>query len=82
MDLLRLPLLVLIDVFKNMNFKEKGTVRRIDNNWIELKRRDGSEFFINPFGPSIRFYNKKAYLKKVREDEEYALARQLGNLRV
>uniref|UniRef100_A0A1I7UTN4 F-box domain-containing protein n=1 Tax=Caenorhabditis tropicalis TaxID=1561998 RepID=A0A1I7UTN4_9PELO len=71
----------------------QGTMKKTDEEWFELERETGSEFFIHipvfdfdlPFTPNqITIYTKQAYLEQLREEEEEenALAREFGNLGV
>uniref|UniRef100_A0A1I7UTK6 F-box domain-containing protein n=1 Tax=Caenorhabditis tropicalis TaxID=1561998 RepID=A0A1I7UTK6_9PELO len=47
-----------------------GTLRKLDRYWIEVKRMDGMEFFIDYRYVYIAIYTKQAYLEKLKEDEE------------
>uniref|UniRef100_A0A1I7UTS2 F-box domain-containing protein n=1 Tax=Caenorhabditis tropicalis TaxID=1561998 RepID=A0A1I7UTS2_9PELO len=62
----------------------QGTKRTIDEKWFEIKRRDGSEYFIEAFTTSIDIYTKHAYLEKLKRKEAFdELARKIGiNLRI
>uniref|UniRef100_A0A1I7UTL3 F-box domain-containing protein n=1 Tax=Caenorhabditis tropicalis TaxID=1561998 RepID=A0A1I7UTL3_9PELO len=45
----------------------QGTQRTLENDWIEVKRRNGSEFFFRRTSMSIDIYTKKAYLEVLKE---------------
>uniref|UniRef100_A0A1I7UEI3 F-box domain-containing protein n=1 Tax=Caenorhabditis tropicalis TaxID=1561998 RepID=A0A1I7UEI3_9PELO len=47
----------------------QGTLLPIADKWIEMKRIDGSEFFIHTIFDYIQIYTKQAYLEKVRKNE-------------
>uniref|UniRef100_A0A1I7UTL1 F-box domain-containing protein n=1 Tax=Caenorhabditis tropicalis TaxID=1561998 RepID=A0A1I7UTL1_9PELO len=53
---------------------KQGTTRTIDKDWIELTRRNGSEFFIHPLHGFISIHTKQAYSEIMRL---HAKARQL-----
>uniref|UniRef100_A0A1I7UTK9 F-box domain-containing protein n=1 Tax=Caenorhabditis tropicalis TaxID=1561998 RepID=A0A1I7UTK9_9PELO len=57
---------------------KQGTVRRVEADWFEVTRRNGSEFFYHTFAGFIKICTKQAYLEKVRKDGERAAARQIA----
>uniref|UniRef100_A0A1I7UTP6 PH domain-containing protein n=1 Tax=Caenorhabditis tropicalis TaxID=1561998 RepID=A0A1I7UTP6_9PELO len=62
----------------------QGAVRRIRRKWIELKRNDGSEFFIYKSHNDIHIHTKESYLEKLREEERREILRRdaiMANLR-
>uniref|UniRef100_A0A1I7UTN8 F-box domain-containing protein n=2 Tax=Caenorhabditis tropicalis TaxID=1561998 RepID=A0A1I7UTN8_9PELO len=66
---------LIMDVLRNL-----GVMKKIKSEWFELKRRDGSKFFINNnCHILITIYTKQAYLEKVKDDEE-ELVRPFGDL--
>uniref|UniRef100_A0A1I7UTL5 F-box domain-containing protein n=1 Tax=Caenorhabditis tropicalis TaxID=1561998 RepID=A0A1I7UTL5_9PELO len=46
----------------------QGTKRELEEGWIELKRGDGSEFFIEETPDAIEIFTKQAYLKRYKEE--------------
>uniref|UniRef100_A0A1I7UTI9 F-box domain-containing protein n=1 Tax=Caenorhabditis tropicalis TaxID=1561998 RepID=A0A1I7UTI9_9PELO len=42
----------------------QGTKRELEQGWMVLKRRNGSEFFIKKYSRSVYIYTKQAYLER------------------
>uniref|UniRef100_A0A1I7UTJ2 F-box domain-containing protein n=1 Tax=Caenorhabditis tropicalis TaxID=1561998 RepID=A0A1I7UTJ2_9PELO len=47
----------------------QGTLQRLGKEWIEVKRRNGLEFFIYTFRVYMIIYTKQAYLEEMRKQE-------------